>query len=109
MVFFFLFWCFFPTLKLAGSLIILAENVMGSTVINESGETILQYGKRCDSIFVSLLVNNHCCQIDSPKHQFDCAGVQDASYKMSKFSMKELIGNLGTTYTGSMMLIGLRL
>ncbi|CAI9091754.1 OLC1v1026860C2 [Oldenlandia corymbosa var. corymbosa] len=33
--------------QLDGSLIILAENVMGSTVVNGSGEKILQYGKRC--------------------------------------------------------------
>ncbi|XP_059301994.1 UTP--glucose-1-phosphate uridylyltransferase 3, chloroplastic isoform X1 [Lycium ferocissimum] len=33
--------------QLDGSLIILAENVLGSTRIDENGETILQYGKRC--------------------------------------------------------------
>ncbi|KAL3523999.1 hypothetical protein ACH5RR_016833 [Cinchona calisaya] len=33
--------------QLDGSLIILAENVMGSTLISENGESILQYGKRC--------------------------------------------------------------
>ncbi|XP_027159295.1 UTP--glucose-1-phosphate uridylyltransferase 3, chloroplastic [Coffea eugenioides] len=33
--------------QLHGSLIILAENIMGSMIINENGETLLQYGKRC--------------------------------------------------------------
>ncbi|KAJ0102982.1 hypothetical protein Patl1_06650 [Pistacia atlantica] len=33
--------------QLDGSLIILAENVMGSTQINKNGESILQYGHRC--------------------------------------------------------------
>nr|GME12659.1 UTP--glucose-1-phosphate uridylyltransferase 3, chloroplastic [Ipomoea batatas] len=33
--------------QLDGSLIILAENVMGSTMLDENGETVLQYGKRC--------------------------------------------------------------
>ncbi|KAJ8557624.1 hypothetical protein K7X08_003249 [Anisodus acutangulus] len=33
--------------QLDGSLIILAENVLGSTRIDENGEIILQYGKRC--------------------------------------------------------------
>uniref|UniRef100_A0A7N0RJU5 UGP3-like C-terminal hexapeptide repeats domain-containing protein n=1 Tax=Kalanchoe fedtschenkoi TaxID=63787 RepID=A0A7N0RJU5_KALFE len=33
--------------QLNGSLIIVAENVMGSTKIDEHGETILQYGHRC--------------------------------------------------------------
>nr|XP_016482783.1 PREDICTED: UTP--glucose-1-phosphate uridylyltransferase 3, chloroplastic-like [Nicotiana tabacum] len=33
--------------QLDGSLIILAENILGSTTIDENGETILQYGKRC--------------------------------------------------------------
>lgn len=32
--------------QLDGSLIILAENILGSTTIDENGETILQYGKR---------------------------------------------------------------
>ncbi|KAL2539947.1 UDP-glucose pyrophosphorylase 3 [Abeliophyllum distichum] len=33
--------------QLDGSLIILAENVIGSTIIDESGEPKLQYGRRC--------------------------------------------------------------
>ncbi|XP_055832553.1 UTP--glucose-1-phosphate uridylyltransferase 3, chloroplastic isoform X3 [Solanum dulcamara] len=33
--------------QLDGSLIILAENVLGSTRIDDNGETILEYGKRC--------------------------------------------------------------
>uniref|UniRef100_A0A5B7BSI7 UGP3-like C-terminal hexapeptide repeats domain-containing protein n=1 Tax=Davidia involucrata TaxID=16924 RepID=A0A5B7BSI7_DAVIN len=33
--------------QLDGSLIIMAENVMGSTRIDENGEPILQYGRRC--------------------------------------------------------------
>lgn len=33
--------------QLDGSLIILAENVMGAMTIDENGETLLQYGKRC--------------------------------------------------------------
>ncbi|CAI9767559.1 unnamed protein product [Fraxinus pennsylvanica] len=33
--------------QLDGSLIVLAENVIGSTIIDERGEPILQYGRRC--------------------------------------------------------------
>ncbi|RAL52331.1 hypothetical protein DM860_016180 [Cuscuta australis] len=33
--------------QLNGSLIILAENVMGSTTIDANGEALLQYGRRC--------------------------------------------------------------
>ncbi|GAB4827621.1 UTP--glucose-1-phosphate uridylyltransferase 3, chloroplastic [Ancistrocladus abbreviatus] len=38
---------FWRNVQLDGSLIIVAENVMGSMRINEDGETILQYGHRC--------------------------------------------------------------
>ncbi|KAF9596503.1 hypothetical protein IFM89_012234 [Coptis chinensis] len=38
---------FWRDVELDGSLIILAENVMGSTGINENDEPILQYGHRC--------------------------------------------------------------
>ena len=33
-------------IKVAGSLIVLAENVMGMTKVNDKGEKILEYGKR---------------------------------------------------------------
>ncbi|KAL8119786.1 UTP--glucose-1-phosphate uridylyltransferase 3, chloroplastic [Apium graveolens] len=33
--------------QLDGSLIVIAENVMGSTIIDQDGESILQYGHRC--------------------------------------------------------------
>ncbi|KAJ6364713.1 hypothetical protein OIU76_029641 [Salix suchowensis] len=36
--------------QLVGSFIVIAENVMGSTIIDPNGEPILQYGNRC-SIF----------------------------------------------------------
>ena len=36
--------------QLVGSLIVIAENVMDSTIIDPNGEPILQYGNRC-SIF----------------------------------------------------------
>ncbi|KAL9332631.1 hypothetical protein ACSQ67_002241 [Phaseolus vulgaris] len=38
---------FWRNVQLNGSLIIIAENVMGSMKINESGESILHYGQRC--------------------------------------------------------------
>ncbi|WVZ07802.1 hypothetical protein V8G54_021148 [Vigna mungo] len=38
---------FWRNVQLNGSLIIIAENVMGSMKINESGEPILHYGQRC--------------------------------------------------------------
>lgn len=53
----------FAPIQLAGSLIILAENVMGSIVVDESGETILQYGTRCIMFLLSLPVNNHISYI----------------------------------------------
>lgn len=38
---------FIPLFQLSGSLIIMAENVMGSMKIDESGDSILHYGTRC--------------------------------------------------------------
>lgn len=44
--FFFLLADVVSILQLEGSLIIVAENVMGSTRVGENGEPILQYGHR---------------------------------------------------------------
>ncbi|XP_029129236.1 UTP--glucose-1-phosphate uridylyltransferase 3, chloroplastic isoform X2 [Cajanus cajan] len=38
---------FWRNVQLDGSLVIVADNVMGSMKINESGESILHYGQRC--------------------------------------------------------------
>lgn len=72
--------------QLDGSMIIVAENIMGSVKIDENGEPILQYGYRCYIYnHLSLLFQEY---YHSKYYAQNCVhflvGVEDVSYGMSK-------------------------
>jgi hypothetical protein len=46
----------YPLFQLNGSLVIIAENVMGTMKIDESGEPILHHGQR----YCAAYINNNC-------------------------------------------------
>lgn len=93
--------------QLDGSLIILAENVIGSTINDERGEPILQYGRRYHfgSVLWTLQTNDY---ENTSKISSIHTGVQGVNYRMSGYWMMELIGIQEIIYIGSMMCSDLR-
>ncbi|XP_020114095.1 UTP--glucose-1-phosphate uridylyltransferase 3, chloroplastic [Ananas comosus] len=57
--------------KLDGSLIILAEHIMGSTMVNDNGESVLLYGTRCGRCKLqSVKVTNKGIDWSSPNNVY---------------------------------------
>lgn len=114
----------FPSFQLNGSLVVKAENVIGSMKINESGESILHYGLR---YYANCINRNHRDPVSTwsglqiQAFGLDCMhqtflyvylvivlGVEGANCKMSRYWTKELIGLMMKTYTGNTKCSSLR-
>jgi len=95
-------------LQLDGSLIVLAENILGSMNPAENGEPILQYGYRYSTMLICSFLSCVYLAANLTLEWSQCTGVEDASYKMSKYAMRELIGVQKRIYTGGIRCIDLR-
>lgn len=87
--------------QLDGSLLVIAENIMGSTQAIENGEPLMQYGHRYFIygflFLIKAAITKESNLVNGPSSNKDVQGV---NCRMSRSRIKELTGLLLTMSTG---------